>query len=240
MIHIAFCDDNIQFLGLLRDSVEQECKKLFSGTDDYFIGPALGSGESVLEYIADHPIDLLFLDIDMPGMSGFDIAKRLCTEYPQLKIVFVSAYDNYVYSSFEYYPVAFLRKSWIADELPKVLKRIVESIRAMQRRITLLTNEGERNIILQDVAYIESDRNYCKVYMLHNKVHICRCTMASLEEQVKEFDFFRIHSAFLINLVHVERILSSGEVLLRGQKFPVAQRRMHEFRKVYMDYSRRA
>ena len=92
MIHIAFCDDNIQFLGLLRDSVEQECKKLFSGEDEYFIGPALGSGESVLEYIADHPIDLLFLDIDMPGMSGFDIAKRLCTEYPQLKIVFVSAY----------------------------------------------------------------------------------------------------------------------------------------------------
>ena len=213
MIRIAFCDDNIQFLRLLRDSVQRECRRLFLKKDDYLIGPALGCGEAVFEYITENPIDLLFLDIDMPGMSGFDIAKRLCVEYPKLKIVFVSAYDNFVYSSFEYYPVAFLRKSLISDELPKVLRRVIGGIRASQRRITLATTEGERSVVLQDVTYIESDRNYCKVNMLNNKTYICRCTMAFLEEQVKELDFFRIHSAFLINLAHVERILNSGEIL---------------------------
>lgn len=239
MLNIVLCDDNSQFLCLLKKVVERECSKIVPKGEEYSVGPAFGRGKDVLTYIKDHPIDVLLLDIDMPDLSGFELAKVLCKEYQKTKIIFVSAYDNFVYSSFEYYPFGYLRKDHIAEELPTILNRIVEKMHESKRQIQLTTSMGVKQVDVNAVTYIESNRNYCSVNLIHGKQYICRGTLTSFETRVSDYDFFRIHSAYLINFEHVERMLDNGFVLVHNTSLPVAQRRMQDFKKAYMNYTRR-
>ena len=206
---------------------------------DYTIGPAFGSGEEMMKYIADNHVDVLMLDIDMPDLTGFEIAKILCVEHPQIKIVFMSAYDSFVYSSFEYYPFAYLRKSHISKELPTVIKRIVEKMNESERLLTLTTTLGMKQVDISSILYVESNKNYCTFHLIHNNKYVCRGTLSTYENEVMAYDFFRIHSAYLINLEHIERILGKGFVLVKNDTLPVAQKRLQEFKKTYMDYLRR-
>lgn len=239
MFNIIFCDDNSQYLTWLKKHVQRVCTTVIPRGMDYSIGPAFGSGEEMMRYIADNHVDVLMLDIDMPDLNGFDIAKILCDEYPQMKIIFMSAYDSFVYSSFEYYPFAYLRKSHISKELPTVIKRIVEKMNESDRQLTLTTTLGMKQVDVSSILYVESNKNYCTFHLIHNKKYVCRGTLSTYENELMPHDFFRIHSAFLINLEHVDRILEKGFVLVKNDTLPVAQKRLQEFKKIYMDYLRR-
>ena len=239
MINIVFCDDNAQFLLTLKNIVQRTCVKLVPENVDFAIGPSLGNGKELIEYIKNNHVDVLLLDIDMPDLNGFDVAKIICKEYKNIKIIFMSAHDNLVYSTFEFYPFAYLRKSHIADEFPKVLKRILEKMEEPERQINLLTNSGVKTIDLSSIVYVESKRNYYCVHLIQGREYTCRGTLAEFEKYVAKYDFFRIHSAYIINLEHVERILEKGFVLVKDSSLPIAQRRMHDFKKAYMDYIRR-
>ena len=118
---IAFCDDNSEFLLLLNEIVTKECQKTSHLNEEIELGYAFGSGKELIEYISENHVDVVLLDIDMPNMNGFEVAKLLCDEYKDIKIVFMSAYDNLVYSTFEFYPFAYLRKSHITC-VPNILK----------------------------------------------------------------------------------------------------------------------
>ena len=160
MFNIALCDDNLQFLSLLEGNLRRECARLIPEELECFVGPSFGSAEDVLSYIKDNPIDVLFLDIDMPKMNGFELAKVLCKEYKDTIIVFMSAYDNFVYDSFEFSPFAYLRKNCMVEEIPRVLNRIVEKILEPTKQLTLYTKEGTLSFYVKDILYFESKHNY--------------------------------------------------------------------------------
>lgn len=237
---IVFCDDNSEFLLLLNEIVKKECQKISRPNEEIEIGPAFCSGNELIGYISQNHVDVVLLDIDMPKMSGFEVAKLLCDEYKDIKIIFMSAYDNLVYSTFEFYPFAFLRKSHISDELPKVLMRVMDKIREPYKRIELATTVGTKLIDVNSIVYVESDRNYYLVHLADSNELVCRGTIADFEKNVLKFDFFRIHSAYLVNLEHVERILENGCVLVKDRELPIAQRRIKSFKVAYMEYLRRA
>ena len=85
MFNIVFCDDNAQFLVLLRDVVQNVCKKIVPDNEDFVVGPAFGSGKELIEYIKENHVDVLLLDIDMPDLNGFEVAKFICEEYKNIK-----------------------------------------------------------------------------------------------------------------------------------------------------------
>lgn len=240
MLHIALCDDNSQFLSLLEETIRQECVKLLPKDIQCNLLPPFPNAEDVLTYIKDHPIDVLFLDINMPNMSGFDLAKILCKEHKDTMIVFMSANDNFVYDCFEFSPFAYLRKNGIAEGVPRVFARIAETISEPTQQIMLAAKEGNVFCLIKDILYIESKHNYFVVNCLYGKSYTCRGTLSHIEEAVAPFDFYRVHSAFLVNLEYVDRIVESSFVLIKGQRVPVAQRRMVDFRKTYTAYTRRS
>ena len=240
MFNIALCDDNTQFLNLLEGNIRRECARLIPEELECSVGPSFGSAEDVLSYIKVNPIDVLFLDIDMPNMNGFDLAQILCKEYKETIIVFMSAYDNYVYDSFEFFPFAYLRKNCLSEEISRVLKRIVDKILEPTKQLTLYTKEGNLSFFVKDILYFESKHNYYIVHCTNRRSYECRGTLSQVEETVSEFNFFRIHSAFIVNLEYVDRIIDNSYVLIKGRQLPVAQRRIVEFRKYYTEYTRRS
>lgn len=239
MINIVLCDDNVQYLEFLCGLVSKECSKLLPDKDAFCVGGTFDSGERLIKYIGEHRVDVVLLDIDMPDMSGFEVAKIICKDYKDTKIIFMSAYDNFVYSSFEFYPFAYIRKSHVSDELPAVLGRVVKKINEAVQSVIFSTVSGARAAEVSSITHVESERNYFTVHMQNGEKLTCRGTLAEVEKKLEQYDFFRIHSAFLINFEHVERMLDNGFVLVHGASLPIAQRRLHDFKKGYMDYLRR-
>ena len=240
MFNIALCDDNLQFLNLLEGNIRRECARLIPEELECSVGPSFGNAEDVLSYIKLNPIDVLFLDIDMPNMNGFDLAKILCKEYKDTIIVFMSAYDNFVYDSFEFSPFAYLRKNCMVEEIPRVLNRVVEKILEPTKQLMLFTKEGNMSFYIKDILYFESKHNYFVVNCTSRRSYECRGTLSQIEEAVSHFNFFRIHSAFLVNMEYVDRIVDNSYISIKGRQLPVAQRRIVEFRKVYTEYTRRS
>ena len=142
MLTIAVCDDNPQFARQLTARLRELCAHVLPERADCRITAAFSSGEEVLRYLRDSSIHVLFLDIDMPSMGGFELASRLKEAAPDTLVIFVSAYDDFVYSSFEYAPFRFLRKSHLEEELPVTLQKVVEKCLMDSETLTFPTVEG--------------------------------------------------------------------------------------------------
>jgi len=240
MQRIVLCDDNPQFLQSFAKFVREECERQLTGIFDFEIGPCFDSGEKLLEHLRCNPVDVLLLDIDMPDMNGFEVARVLCRVWPHVKIVFMSAYDNLVYSVFDFHPFAYLRKAHIFEEFPRVLHRILEKSKQAEKRLSLITGDGEKIVDVNSVAWVENQKNYISIHTVHGQEYFCRGTISGFEEQVRGFPFYRIHSGFLINLEYVERLPEKGYVRVAGSSLPVAQRRMQSFKKEYTNFIRRS
>lgn len=240
MLHIALCDDNLQFLTYFEEMIKNELPAAFPAVADNTQIKPFSSGKELLAYLEASPVDVLFLDIDMPEMSGFDLAKVLTNRTAKPLIIFTSGYDNFVYGCFDFSPFAFLRKSCLEQELPRVLERIAHTFSDAQRQVTLCTRTAEYiHLRIKDILYFESKQNYYTVRCTDGTEHECRGTLSQAEDFVSEYDFYRIHSAFLVNMEYVDRVIDHYFISMKGFEVPVAQKRMAEFRKKYAEYMRR-
>ena len=240
MYNIVFCDDNGDYLTLFRDAVRKQFCQIMPHEAEYEIGPCFGNGKEVLEYIKGHKIDVLFLDIDMPEMTGFELAKILCRDYKDTLVIFMSAYDNFVYESFDYLPFAYMRKKYIENDLPNVALRIKNKLLEPARYISLLVKDKEIKVDAKDVMFFESVKNYYIAHMASGREYSCRGTISKLEESVRTMDFFRTHSAYLVNLEYAEKITADGYLLVGDKAVPISQKRLKDFRKAFSEYARRS
>lgn len=161
MINILFCDDNTEFLSILfgyvRDIIQNDYRNIFKDAKFY----SYDNGSGVISFAERERVDVIFLDIDMKDLTGFETAKRLLEINGETLILFVSAYDQFVYDAFEFYPIAFLRKGKIRDELPKAVKRICAILNEPNEMITVTATDGKITIRKKDIVYIHSIGNYC-------------------------------------------------------------------------------
>lgn len=170
MVQIALCDDNGAFLSKMGKQVEYaflsqkiECKiKCFL------------SGRKLLIENKVNPFDVLFLDIDMPEVSGFDLAKELKTVNPNCYIIFVTAHSEMVYDSFYFQPLNFITKTdgeLFEQKLKTVVNQLVNNMN--QQKIIVLENKdlGRKAIYLKDILFIESEKHY-SIYHI-NRIDNC-------------------------------------------------------------------
>lgn len=241
MIHLALCDDNVEFQRMFRNALENYCSQVFPPSLRFDILKNFGSAEEVLKYIKDHTIDVLFLDIDMPGIGGLELAKRMMLKNENTVIVFVSGYDHYVYEVFEFSPFAFLRKDRIFNELPKTLSRIADRFDKANTDVKIMTVDGICTICARDVMYVSTKGNYYTCFFKNDTHLTCRGTLNDAEQIFCQFDFIRVHAAFLVNLHHIQKYEKSHLYVGSDSiKIPIAQRRLVEFKQAYAQYTMRS
>lgn len=240
MIRIVICDDNPVFASALSDNITSLCAKIVPDELDCRVGPVFSSAELVLAYLEVNKINIIFLDIDMPRISGFDLAETISVKYPETLIIFVSAYDNFVYSSFAYSPFRFLRKSHLKDELHVALKKAIEKCMHNSIVMDFHSTDGMVSIRSDDIIYFECDKNYYTVFCNGGIKYKCRGTITALEEKCTDNNFFRIHSAYIVNLDHISRVLDNNYIIVsNGETIAISRRRQKEFKDAYMLFVRR-
>lgn len=238
MIEFAVCDDDIAFANILAEKINH---LLFGVPEDidYYVHKFYSSRQ-VMKYVETKPINVLFLDIDMPEKNGFQVAEFLQQKSPDTIIIFVSAYDRFVYESFRFTPFCFLRKECIASELKNTLQNVLDKFFESTSSVIFESMDGNVNIRTKDIVYIESVKNYYVVHCKSEKSYKCRGTLASIEQKLNPINFIRAHKAFIINIHNVIAVHANRKIILYPNiVIHASSRKWSAFNSAYMEYTRR-
>lgn len=213
----------------------------------------VGEAASVKEakkVIAAQIPSLIFLDIEMPGGSGFDLLEQI--ENPPFSVIFTSAYNQYAVKAFKYSAVDYLLKPINIDELTAAVKKLSEPqgkknmqlalehfMESFQQggvsktnKVALPTLEGLVFIDISDIVRCEADGKYTFCYMVNGqKLHSTR-SLIDFEGQLTAHGFCRIHHAHLVNLNHIKNYVKGvgGYVVMsNGDSVVVSKRKKEEF-----------
>lgn len=240
MIRIAVCDDDPSFAATLSDNLSELCARYADDDLDCRVGPIFTSAKLVLSFLETNTIDMLFLDIDMPEMSGFELAGIIAEKYPKTIILFVSAYDNFVYSSFTYSPFRFLRKLHLKEELPSALEKAIEKCVSETQGLSFNSTSGYITLRPSEILFFENSKNYYNICCDSGVTYKCRGTIKALESVCTDKRFIKVHSAYIVNLEHVAEVDEGARITMRdGTLINIAQPRRREFKEAYMQYVRR-
>lgn len=238
MIEFAVCDNDIAFANTLAQKINHILVGI-SDNYDYYIHKFYSS-DQVLSFIENHPINILFLDIDMPNKNGFCVAETLQNKSLDTIIIFVSAYDKFVYESFKFTPFCFLRKEHIGAELKSTLNKVLEKFFENNVTIQFNTVDGIINIRAKDIVYIESIKNYYLVHCKSDTIYKCRGTLTSIETELNLHSFVRVHQAYIVNLQNVMSVHANRKIIMYPNFTLFASlRKWASFNEAYMEFSRR-
>lgn len=233
MVKVAFCDDEAKILEDLSVKIKSEFENLSCKIDLYTTENSI----ELLEYLKNYPVDILFLDIDMPTISGMEIAQTLLNSEIKTRLVFVTGQDALVYKSFKYHPFGFIRKTYFDEEISGVVKSLVEEMQKSSDTFLFKTNDGFNRIKLRDILYFESESNYIN---LHTKesVYKFRSTVSAIEKELSAKGFIRTHKGFLVNQEHIFSVKSENIVLSNNLVLPIGRTNRDVIKARIMRYMR--
>ena len=164
MIRIGICDDNAVLLNNLSKIVEDA---FHSYTSDFEVF-SYTSGSLLLNAHNQDAFDTIFLDIDMPKVTGFDVAKMLRDEFSNCFIIFVTSHSELVYESMDFQPFHFIRKDCsvpLEESIGEIVKKLMTHMKQNEKIILEDDISGRCAAYIRDIVYIESDRHYVKYYI---------------------------------------------------------------------------
>lgn len=220
-----------------------ELKRLLKELDNIEIVGEAASVDEAIEKIGELKPDLIFLDIQMPGKTGFDLLEELET-VPE--VIFSTAYDEHALKAFEYNALDYLVKPVQKQRLAGAISKVFEKVEKKQRgdsdgsKLTLddqvFVKDGERCWFVQlaDIRLFEVSGNYTTVYFENSKPMITR-TLNYLETRLDDKTFFRSNRQQIINLKWIERIEPwfSGSLRIYmkgGEEIDVSRRQTLKFK----------
>ena len=211
----------------------QELRRLLAAHDEIEIVAEARSGEEALERIQQESPDLVFLDIQMPGLSGFDLLERL-DDLPQ--IIFTTAYDEYALKAFEVNALDYLLKPVAPERLAAALRKVRGPVQPRMEQV--FVRDGERCWIvrMQDIFLLESEGNYTRLYFGKERPLIPR-SLTALEQRLDPAAFFRAGRKHIVNLQWIEKVEEgvSGNLvatLRGGQTVEMSRRQSARLREV--------
>ena len=195
------------------------------------------------EVLKNNDVDLMFLDIQMPQLTGIEFMKTL--KNPP-KVIFTTAYSNYALDGYELNVMDYLLKPIDKNELVKAVEtaqsnqqqledRLEELMREMQieqtPQVAIPTTDGMEMISQRDIIHCESDSNYTHIHMIDGKRHTIAKTLKEVEEQLDAEEFIRVHQSHLVNFKHVSRYIkgNGGHLVMKDEtEIPVSRRKKME------------
>jgi two-component system LytT family response regulator len=245
-IKVLIVDDEIQAIRRIERLLSEESS--FEVTGRAF--NTIEASDSMLE----NKPDLLFLDIEMPGMNGVDFMKSL-DEKTRPLVVFVTAYDEYAVMAFEYFAIDYILKPFSNERFIKTLSRVKSQLKNSSRqnidwslvsnfvsnnnlpqdRITIKTGRNYEFIAFESIMYIKADGAYVEIHCRDGRKLLHRETITSLEQKLNSFNFIRIHHSTVVAARDIKGIhrLSFGNfelIMNDGNKLRVSRKYKEQVR----------
>lgn len=192
-----------------------------------------------LEALQEAPVDVLFLDIHLPGLKGLDFLRSL--QYPP-QVILTTAYHEYALESYDLNAVDYLLK-------PIDFERFIRAVQKLKRPTATATaiathrsfqffnvNKKMVRVWLDEIQYVESLKEYVRIFLPGGKSIMTKMQLGELEKSLEGFGFLRVHRSFIVALRHIEAFTAT-EVTAGGKEIPVGRQYKEEVAKVLENLS---
>lgn len=246
MIRAIIIDDEPLAIEALEIILKKKCR------DDVQVIATSNSPKLGKALIEEHQPDLVFLDIEMPGMSGIDLVRSFIN--PTFRIVFITAFDAYAIEALRLSAMDYLLKPVEADDIINVIAKIKSAIRKNENllgsqlqnlekllaqsnvpsesRIGIAMADKIIFVNITDILYCEAKGVYTSIYLLDGKKILASKPLGDFESQLSSHKFFRIHHSTLINLNYIKEFqrFNGGYVVMQNDaKLEVSHRKRKDF-----------
>jgi two-component system, LytTR family, response regulator len=243
MIKAVIIDDEQHSIDTLKWKLENYCP-------DVTLQAAFDNPAEGIKYLKSSPPDLLFLDIEMPLLNGFDVLEELGRDI-SFDIIFTTAYDNFGIQAVKFSALDYLLKpvqnKELKDAIDKHMKKaqhrvpqgqidiLLSNIDAEKKgklgKIALASKESIEFVDAQEIICCEANSNYTNVFMDEGRKRVISRTLKEFEEMLTPYQFFRPHNSYLINLRRVREFVrgDGGFLVMENKmKIPVSKSRRED------------
>jgi two-component system LytT family response regulator len=243
MIKTVIIDDEQHSIDTLKWKLENYCPEV--QITAAFDKPAEG-----IKFLKQNQPELLFLDIEMPMLSGFDVLEELGKDLPY-NIIFITAYDNFGIQAVKFSALDYLLKPVQNKELKEAIDKHVKksqhktsaqqidvlmtNVRAEKKgttgKIGLASKEVIEFVEVSEIIYCEANSNYTNVFMADGKKKVISKTLKEFEELLTPHNFYRAHNSYLINMKMIKELVrgDGGYIVMENKaKIPVSRNKREE------------
>jgi two-component system LytT family response regulator len=211
-------------------------KKLNEYLPELTTSSIASTGTEALQKIKTIQPDLIFLEIELNDMTGFEMLDQLAEI--NFQTIIISSYSQDAIKAIRFNAFDFLVKPINLKELQQAINRYrafvknnSKSIGTTEPRLVLQTREGELQLIVRNIIRIEGERNYSYIYLKNEKKKLSTKTLGELENILGGKGFFRCHKSHLINFAHIRTNPNRSLVMLSdGSSIPIARRKKEDFK----------
>jgi len=203
-------------------SLQRLCEK----TEVLKLVGTFATGEDAQVFLNDTSVDLIFLDIEMPGMSGIDLLNTL-SYLPQ--IIFTTNKQEYAYEAFEYDVTDFLKKPILPNRLIKSIEKAVErnrrlnniAIESSSNEIYVKSDKKYVRVPFEDIHYLENAGDYVKI-ITDTITHVVHGSLKSIDNRIAHPRFLKVHRSFIVNLGRIKDI-DEGSLVIGSKVIPISR-----------------
>lgn len=217
----AICDDDINF-----------CEKVAGYIKNYFPEVSVRifhSGEELLEHT--EKFDLIFLDVDMKGINGIETARKLRRRDKKVKIVYVTAYEDFVNYAFSVHAFGYLVKPITEENIQMQLQEAMDyqTEEAQAQSVRLETEDGFEELNTKEIYYFEYLNRKIRV-KAREREYTMKGSITRLADEMEKYGFAMPHKSFTVNLYHVKAIHGYDIYMMDGSVIPLSQKKSVKFR----------
>lgn len=230
MIKIAIVDDC--------EEAVKKSRQIIDSIDDIKIEiiDTFDSGSAFLGAI-DKRYDIVILDIDMPCIDGFDVAREIRDRSESTLIMFYTAHEQYVFKSFEFQPFRYIRKEMAENELPFALKcALMQLNKSDNKTILLKTSEFDIKIDIDTIVCVEKYKHNIEISTVSDSIYTVRKTLSSFCDMINDADFIYAHKSAVVNLKYVKKVTPTDIILENDRKIPISRRNYNSVKLEFSKY----
>ena len=238
MIKAILLDDEKHSVATLAWKIEKFCP-------DVEVVKQFTDSLAALEYLQKNPPDLLFLDIEMPRLNGFELLEELKDPIP-FEVILITAYDEFGIRAVKANVLDYLLKPVQNQELKAAIEKyknlrnikpevVTKEEKSVPAKIALATKESIEFVAPEEIILCSSDSNYTMIHLTNGRKKLISRTLKDVEQWLQPHGFFRAHNSHLVNLQHIrEYVRADGGYLMlsNGKSLPVARNRKEDLLKM--------
>ena len=225
MIHAIAVDDELPALSLL----ENFCKRV----DFIELQKVFNKPNEALRYLQQFPVDLIFLDINMPALTGIDLYKSI---RQNTMVIFTTAYSEYAVEGFNLNAVDYLLKPFTFDRFLQAMNKVRAAAKIKEdqkeKYLFIRADYSLIKIATGDILFIEALDDYLKIYIHNDKPLIARMTLKNILEKLPAADFVRVHRSYVVPISRIKSVRNKV-IYIDNDEIPVGNSYEENFLKLF-------
>ena len=228
-MRIVICDDQKMDIDYTKEQLLKLQPVLHSKMEIF----ELMDGDTMLHDIIKEKIEIVLLDIDMPQITGIELAEQLIKEIPMIKIIFLTNRADLVFQTIRFRPYRFIRKSHMEEELKETITSLEVKLLEEEYVFEFSKSKNVFACKIKDILYIESQKHYLVIHT-NQRCHKIRGKISDYEERLVTYGFIRVNIAYLVNVRYIYSVSSKYVIMDNGENISISRGKAEQVKREYL------